>query len=98
MESRTFIPAEPQPDHSRDYHPPPLRPIADDPRDPSINPPPEPVHPTDETLAHVHAVLEQVVLAVETLAAQVPGGHGMAPNLARIRDGLAALFERAHKK
>jgi len=69
-----------------------------EPADPSINPPPEPVEPSDEPLAHIHAVLSQIVAAFKVLAVQVPTGHGMQMHFAGIEAGLAALFDRAHQK
>jgi hypothetical protein len=62
-----------------------------------INEPPKPVKPTDEKLAHVHSVLDQIVAAMQALAAQVPAGHGMQSHFAGLRHSLAALYERAHK-
>lgn len=71
-----------------------------DPAEPAtdINEPPKPVKPTDEKLAHVHSVMEQIVAAMQALAAQVPAGHGMQTHFTQIRSGLAALFDRAHAK
>jgi hypothetical protein len=69
-----------------------------EPADPSINEPPKPVKPADEALAHVHSVLDQMVSAMQAIAAMVPAGHSLQSHFAGLRDSLAALYARAHKK
>ncbi len=63
-----------------------------------INEPPPPVKVTDEKLANIHAVLAQIVTALEVMAVQSAAGHSLASHFAGIKDSLAALFDRAHSK
>jgi hypothetical protein len=63
-----------------------------------INEPPKPVKPTDEKLAHVHSVLDQIVSVMQAMAAMVPAGHSLQNHFAGLRDSLAALYGRAHEK